>query len=935
MPSQDLYKGLRNRILKVGLLPIILILILLGTFTLGLATHQNQKHFDEHIKATAQQLSLLASTALDMNDQETIQNLTRSALQQNGLHGLRISTGIGEALYQAGPPFKMNDWPRRPDQREQMLRMEQSTLITTPLETSTQDRKLWLEMEFNSEAIIVDQYQWLLLGLAVTILCMLVATVACIRLANSICSPLSSITHNLSRIHFSSADTRLPTEKRPDFDDLTQHINGLLGRMQLHYRTMKDELDNVTKSAQNNLESQQIDNAELILSRKLAMEANQAKSLFLANMSHEMRTPLNSIAGYTELLSRSNLDSIQREHIRTLSTASNSLLAIIDDILDFAKLEAGKLVLDAAPVDLRQVIDDVLAMNSPSAQNKNLELATIIHPGTPNLLTGDANRLKQIMSNLLSNAIKFTQEGSVIIQVHCENIENREATLRLSVDDTGIGISEKNAHKLFQAFSQVDTSRKRNTDGTGLGLVICKSLIEQMRGTIDFNSSVGEGSSFWFTIRLPIDTKARLQPPKQDRGTALLVESRPWSRQATSRLLEESGFRVQCIEQLNSYERVTEWLTKNDPPKLIVITCNPDEVSMHCLPHVMPFITEQSRTLLLATTAQLEDIAHLQDIHTAILPLPLSRQRLQEAVEQLFHELPAPTFNTPLKPSLPGGDKLHILAVDDNTPNLKLLSTMLTDIGVNVDTVESGSSALQALNHKRYDLIFMDIQMPDMDGMEATQQIRLRSGSDSGIPVIALTAHAMAEEKAELLEKGMDGYLTKPVTEQQLVHTLNEWLMPGRMPLKALPPASLDTGDAPSPATEKQPQKTRHTHNLKTISLPPVDWQEGIELAGDRKELAEELLDMLLASLDDTRAEIEYHLHKDDQKELLEAVHKLHGATRYCGVPPLREECNRLETALKTGDSAKSIEALVEELLEEISRLQVWQARFYRETETT
>ena len=553
----DAYRPLKNQILKTGLVPIIILTAVFIALSSVIMFNQTQANFTQQARVTTEQISLLMSSALSSSNDHILEAVSRTSLQLKGLYGLRLINETGKIIHQAGPPLKSRLQPDTLSTRAAELQQGSSLITTTFLpKPSSENKGYWLELEFDKETVVVDQYQWLLLAIACSALSLLLGTVAFLRLANMITGPLSQITDTIGRIDFNSLKTRIPPNHSPDFNPLSQQINALLERMQIRYRDMKEEVDLAAHEIQRNMETLEINNAELDLSRKRAIEANHAKSLFLANMSHEMRTPLNSISGYTELLKRTDIDDIQREHLRTLSTAADSLLAIIDDILDFAKLEAGKLHLENAPLNFRQVVDDVLAMNSPAAQRKNLELAAIFHTKTPVHLTGDGNRLKQIISNLLSNAIKFTENGSVIVQVMCEGIHNQRATLRISVEDTGVGISGEYTSKLFKAFSQVNSSRNRNSDGTGLGLAICKSLVEQMQGMIDFDSHPGKGSRFWFTVQLPLDHFNQVNSEaKANRGIALLQEARPWSRQAITGLLQEQGFQVHDINSTNDNQQ--------------------------------------------------------------------------------------------------------------------------------------------------------------------------------------------------------------------------------------------------------------------------------------------------------------------------------------------------------------------------------------------
>ncbi|MTI15167.1 response regulator [Sansalvadorimonas verongulae] len=884
-----MYRGLKNHILKAGLIPILALSLSFGVLSTLLSLHQSQIIFEKKVSLTSSQLSLLLAAALDMNDRITIQRVTRVSLQHEGLRSLRVSNSRGEALHDAGPPLQMRDWAVSPVLRPQQLEDNSSILITTRLATSHPDHQgLWLELEFDRNANLVNQYQWILLGSLICALCLLLATVFSLRLGNSISIPLERITTALSQINVDDLTARIPPSYNPHLNVLIRNLNILLAKLQISYRDARAEVEMVADELKKNMETLELNNAELDLSRKRAMQANKSKTVFLANMSHEMRTPLNSIFGYAELLMRSQLEDSQREHLRTLTTAADSLLAIIDDILDFSKLEAGKLVLERSPLNLRTVIDDVLAMNSPCANKKKLELTAIVPNDVPVHLTGDTNRLKQILSNLISNAIKFTDSGSVVIQVHSDKHSDTHANLHISVKDTGIGIHPEDARKLFKAFSQVDSSRNRNTNGTGLGLVICKSLVEQMQGSIGFDSQPGRGARFWFTLRLPLNPQFIPIEPIPC-GTALVIEAKSSTRKSVCLLLESEGYQVSALDNLPSPEQ----LEKNKP-SLVVMGDQPITDIRH-IPDNCPIV-------MVTAAERIEKLSGILDQdRIAAISYPLSQKRLQEALTRICPERQSLDHPYDKTASSIAQQGLRVLAVDDNEPNRKLLHTLLTDAGITTDTAASGFDALDLISQHTYDMVFMDVQMPGIDGLETTLVCGDQESDGHHLPVIALTAHALAEEKRELTHAGMDDYLTKPVSEQQLLHTISYW-------------------------AEIKPQGTR---NL------PVNWQEGIQLAGGREELADELLSMLLGTLEETREALLSSQQLNDVEALLTEVHKLHGAARYCGTRPLRMACQELELHLKRNlkedEGLKNCGPLFNIMLEEIDRLLIWRRRYTQE----
>lgn len=782
-------------------------------------------------------------------------------------------------------------------QQQHLIDFQKSIYLNTSDNQQTQIGHVIITLDKSSEV-----YERFMTNLGLTVMiCIAVLLTGLIMLGliKKLLTPLHEFVEAVKRIGSGDFKYRLEIEAEYEMNELKDGINRMAKQLYDNQAKLESEIEDATSDLQQNLLLVEEKNAELDIARKEALEASKIKSEFLATMSHEVRTPLNAIVGFTNELKKAKLAPPYADYVAIMHSSTDNLMSIVNDILDFSKIEAGKMELDQSTFKLVETIEDVVKLMARDAFAKKL-VFSFEADNLPTTAIGDERRFKQILTNLLSNAIKFTHEGHVILRLQLEPVSQSQQYLIIEVEDSGIGIAPEKQKKLFTAFQQADASTTREYGGTGLGLAITYGLVQQMNGHLRLHSELDKGTCFSVTLPITASTTPD-EDILSDLHNALIFDPHAITQQSYQKLFQQKTVAVDICHDIEKWERK---VTSSMNYDLIVIASDCDEESLELIPLQAGFARKgQANAFIVLTIPLYSSLPEENQTQLKGWPVcekPFTINRLEKLwkdhlttknSEQRPPEQPATLAEKPK--SIDSLDTIKMLAVDDNDTNLKLLNAILRHEKVELSAATSGAQAVKLCHKIAFDLILMDVQMPNMDGVQACRLIR-DTELNRQTPVIAFTAHAFKEEREKLLRSGMDDYLAKPIDIQKFNRLVNKWVS--------------------SKSNRSIPTKNDTDTNFKG----GIDWQLSLKKANNKHEIAIEMLATLIASFESVSTDIKIARQTEKDDELLDVIHKFHGATCYVGVPRLRSLANSIESQLKKGLKL-NIDELIEQLIAEMT----------------
>ncbi len=756
--------GINLRVILTAIIPVLIYSFVIGAYINNARNQDLEREQNERGSLIASNLAAASEFPVATRNIDQILVLVDSTINQKDVIGVRIVDESGKQLFKRGS----YGGEGKGDISQYSADIVSKALADTDLFEeatigSTDESKLLLgtvEVYISNESYLIRQKAILGKTIAITLAGVIFSVMFAILVANGVVRPVRDVIEAVTSLTHGNLTIRVTGNAGGDLGKLQSGINAMAETMESSQMRLELEVKDATAELKKTVVELEIKNKELDKTRKEAMKAKDAKTEFLANMSHEIRTPLNAIIGFSRQLDKSKLDKKQQDFTKTINSAARQLLTVIDDILSFSKLESGNLKISRNDFFLRDCFENIVLMMSQSASEKDVELVLLIDADVPDVVEGDKDRMSQVLTNMVTNAIKFTDYGSVIVHVSADE----ENVLNVLVSDTGCGISDDAQSKLFTPFYQENQHSSKRHGGTGLGLVICQRLITMMGGKLSFESEVGVGSKFSFC--LPMKFVSMHDYITIDRPINVFVlDGNIYSRRAIRNNLLYMGFQVFAVDK---NKKLINNLQKNEFTKeaIVMVSLPPDYSVNKYFKNFHKEIRGQHDGLIVLLSTQEYSEADIQDKQVKIITKPA---RLSSLASVLVSDVDDKNLaNGYVEEKNIRYDGYNILVAEDNEFNQKYITSLLQGMGFDVTCVDTGNKALDESKRNRFDMILMDLHMPELGGVDATKMIRNLPNENVSIPIIAITADVFANEGSKLLDAGFTDCMFKPIDEDKL-----------------------------------------------------------------------------------------------------------------------------------------------------------------------
>ncbi len=866
--------GIKYQLRIITLIPVLFVALLFALFYNIQYDNALKQHVSRLGHVFINQLVPAAQLAIQHDDSRALQTLIDTFNANPEIHSLAFYDSNRKLLASHGGKPSQPDYFNPADLTSNHITSKAlppySINFIAPIGTIG-----WLSMDMDTKFVLIKRYQMYITTIFITLAGLLMGLSIHYILSRRIYRPITRLRRHMKQVLNNEFETIIKVSSSGEMGIIEQGC----AHLQKHYLDSIDEMNQsievATADLQQSLELLEEKNIELSRVKKKVEEKSRQKSEFIANMSHEIRTPMNGVIGFTNVLLESQLDPLQLDYVKTIQSSAHDLLSTINDILDYSKIDAGKLDLDCIPLNIRSCIDEILALIAPNAHKKGIDLIPVTDVNVPNTVLGDPLRIKQIISCLVSNAVKFTDYGYVLIRTSIEKETDRDYTFSISIIDTGIGISSEEQTTLFNAFNQGNTTITRRYGGSGLGLIICKKLAESMKGRIVINSEIHKGSTFSVFLTLEKLSAYEVEKHQTHRFSNLKVlcfDDNPLHMEALCNGLGYWG--VDCIRVHAFTQLDTAFKTHPDCHLAFI------NVNQGCEQQVALVLHKQSIPCLLLSKWFIPDYQALGA--QGLLFKPANIQKLQEGIQVVLNQ------STHVKTNLQELSHLrkqlcdarpNLLIAEDNPANRMLFNSLLGK-NATIATVNDGEQAVAICHQKRFSVILLDLQMPKINGLDAAQLIRSGSLLNKNTPIILISATACDISKERLQEAGIELCLQKPIDEKNLLQ-----------------------------------------HILKLInksSTRAIDWPLCIQKVSGDHELATEFLTHFIIELRQNRDEFLLLMKNHDVKGLEQLAHKLHGACCFCGVTQLQRDVAQLELLAAKAKASTSLQVEFSQLIESI-----------------